>query len=281
MKFSTGFRMLWWLLLVAGLIVLLSFRAKAFVEATTTPFDIVLFLILCALLAAPLFTEISFFGISLKHEFEQLKDKMEGAIDTLRADIKNSIDIRTQFSPHVYVNPPPDAALPTIEERVKGAVASALREMNVTLPAERSEVSVPEQTQYLFSVRYHIEKEMRRIWKQRVLDESEARRPVPMFRMAQALVGVGLLPEKLGHALREVYSICSPAIHGEPTSNAQVAFVRDVAPQVIDALRTIQGKDCQPSPALYVLPAAGKTKVRRNVGSNGGKYGSGYSQGSP
>ena len=240
MKFSNGFRILWWFLILAGLIYLASLRAQAFVDGTTTPLDIFLFLILCAFFMAPLFREISLFGISLKQEFDQLKNKVDGVGESLRAEIKNSVDIRNQFSPHFYVNPPPDAALPLIESKIKGAVADALREMNATLPAERHELSIPEHTQYLFSVRYQIEKEMRRIWKQRLMDDPASRRPVPIFRMVQELASAGLLPDKLAHALREVYSICSPAIHGEATSAAQVEFVRDVAPQLIGALRTIQ-----------------------------------------
>jgi hypothetical protein len=39
--------------------------------------------------------------------------------------------------------------------------------------------------------------------------------------------------------IREVYSVCSPAIHGEPITEAQVSFVRDVAPELIAALRAI------------------------------------------
>jgi len=240
MKFSNGFRILWWFLILAGLIVLASFRAQAFVDGATSPIDIFLFLILCAFLMAPLFHEISLFGISLKQEFDQLKNKVDGVVESLRAEIKNSIDIRNQFSPHFYVNPPPDAALPLIESKIKGAVADALREMNAPIPVERDVLSIPDNAHYLFSVRYQIEKEMRRLWKQRLMDDTTSRRPIPIFRMAQELASAGILPDKLANALREVYSICTPAIHGESTSDAQVSFVQDVAPQLIGALRTIQ-----------------------------------------
>ncbi len=43
----------------------------------------------------------------------------------------------------------------------------------------------------------------------------------------------------IAHAIREVYAICSPAIHGEPVSDAQVAFAEDVGPELVAALKAI------------------------------------------
>jgi prophage antirepressor-like protein len=49
-----------------------------------------------------------------------------------------------------------------------------------------------------------------------------------------------LLEPSLGNVIREAYAVCSPAIHGEPATEAQVEFVKDVGPQLAAALRTIQ-----------------------------------------
>jgi len=49
-----------------------------------------------------------------------------------------------------------------------------------------------------------------------------------------------LLHPNIANAIREVYSVCSPAIHGEPVTVAQVNFVRDVTPQIIEALTEIE-----------------------------------------
>jgi hypothetical protein len=45
---------------------------------------------------------------------------------------------------------------------------------------------------------------------------------------------------RLDHAIREVYAVCSPAIHGEPVTQAQIDFVKDVGPELIAALRSIE-----------------------------------------
>jgi hypothetical protein len=37
-----------------------------------------------------------------------------------------------------------------------------------------------------------------------------------------------------------VYSVCTPAIHGEDATPEQVRFVRDVAPGILAALRETQ-----------------------------------------
>ena len=47
-------------------------------------------------------------------------------------------------------------------------------------------------------------------------------------------------------AIRDVDSICSHAIHGEDVTPAQVAFVRDVTPELLEALRAIMRR---PKPA--------------------------------
>ena len=48
-----------------------------------------------------------------------------------------------------------------------------------------------------------------------------------------------LIAPQMGNAIREVYSVCSPAIHGEEVSSAQVDFVRNTAPELIPALEVI------------------------------------------
>lgn len=60
--------------------------------------------------------------------------------------------------------------------------------------------------------------------------------------MARALAEEGFLDPDLVHAIREVYSVASAAIHGEPVSEAKVDFVRDVEGQLLSALRTLPPK---------------------------------------
>lgn len=49
-----------------------------------------------------------------------------------------------------------------------------------------------------------------------------------------------MISPNLAHAVREVYSVCSAAIHGEDVSDNQVQFVRDVAPELLAALEAVR-----------------------------------------
>jgi len=97
---------------------------------------------------------------------------------------------------------------------------------------------VTDDVQYLFAVRLNLEKELRRVFESRLGQQPE-NRPIPLARMIGPLVETDIVEPRLAHAVREVYSVCSPAIHGSDVTAAQVAFVKDVAPGLVSALRTI------------------------------------------
>jgi hypothetical protein len=91
---------------------------------------------------------------------------------------------------------------------------------------------------YLFKIRYQIERELRRIWDRR-MEANVFRRPRSVAEMATILESEGFIESRVVNVLRQVYSIPSPAIHGERVSQANVAFVRDVAPKLIATLRAL------------------------------------------
>jgi hypothetical protein len=66
------------------------------------------------------------------------------------------------------------------------------------------------------------------------------RRPLPFNQLSEILVKQELLHPSIANAIREIYSVCSPAIHGEPFTPAQVDFVREVAPEVVGALDEVE-----------------------------------------
>ena len=99
--------------------------------------------------------------------------------------------------------------------------------------------AVPAETQFLFSVRYGLDKEIRRIAEKRLLGAR-----APTYRVVSELVKSEQISPALGNAMTDVYRVCSPAIHGDSPTEAQVAFVRQVAPQLIAALKAI---DAEPS----------------------------------
>lgn len=58
--------------------------------------------------------------------------------------------------------------------------------------------------------------------------------------MAKILVDSGALSPELGRAIWQVSAVCTKAVHADPISPAQVKFVRDVAPELVSALRAIK-----------------------------------------
>jgi hypothetical protein len=100
----------------------------------------------------------------------------------------------------------------------------------------------PEDVALLFSARYNIEKELRRIAEGRGVFSGLAslhHRNLPIGRLAKMLADSDVIDPRLSDAIREVYAVCSPAIHGESVSQPQVSFVKDVAPGLIAALRAV------------------------------------------
>jgi hypothetical protein len=158
----------------------------------------------------------------------------------LRSEVRNAVDIRSTFNPQITIPMPvSDARLPELEGKIREAVSEALsahglKTENVTHVA----IDVPEDVSFLFTTRYAVEKELRRIASGRL--QVSNFRPLSVFRLSRTLVDAGVIESRLEHAIREVYAVCSPAIHGESVTQAQMNFVRDVGPDLIAALRSIE-----------------------------------------
>ncbi|KKO65351.1 hypothetical protein VM94_00886 [Janthinobacterium sp. KBS0711] len=239
MKIPNWLKIVWWLILSGGLTLFLYARLPDLLTGKAAAADVAVFGIWMALLFAPIFSEVTLLGVTLKNEIEELEEKITTQIGDVRTDIRNAIDVRTTVSPVFNMPAPPtDAQLPALEVQVKAAVAAAISEHKLqAAPAENSQIS--DDIVFLFQTRYGIEKELRRL--AAVIGyELPPRRVVPLLSLTSVLVNHGVLDSKLGAAIREVTSICSPAIHGESVTDAQVAFVRDVAPGLLTAL---QNKD--------------------------------------
>lgn len=240
MQFPNWLKIVWWIVLVGTLTFFMRERLTDLLIGKAVAADIAVFGVWMALLLAPLFSEVTLLGVTLKNEIEKLKGNIASQLAEVRFDIRNAVDIRTTVSPTFHLpSPPADAQLPAIEAQVKAAVAAAFAEHGRPASSSVAEIVVSDDVAYLFATRYHIESELRRIGKSREISVS-SRRMVPAHTASRFLVESGLLDPKLGNAIREVYSVCSPAIHGEVVSDAQVAFVRDVGPELISALRAIE-----------------------------------------
>ena len=115
---------------------------------------------------------------------------------------------------------------------------NAMDQYGIQRTSVQPEVSVSETENYLFGVRHNIERELRRIYTQRFPDDNR-RRYTSVISISRVLTNYEVLNPDLANAIREVYRACSAAIHGEEVTEAQVGFVRDVAPELLSTLRAI------------------------------------------
>lgn len=246
MDFSKTFKQIWWLILIVTIGVFLHDRYSLLIDGKAVPADIVVFLTWIALCIAPLFKEIELPGIKLKQEVEKLKKEVKEEITALRNDISNNIEIKSNVSPNFWLNvPPPDSQLPDIETRIEKAIKDTLAVYGVQ-PANQeqpdSDISVSGDIRFLFDTRYNIEKELR-VLALPLEDDPNQRRAMPISRMIWHLVRQEVLPSDMAGAIREIYSVCSAAMHGENVSESQIQFVRRTAPELITALRAISRRN--------------------------------------
>lgn len=238
MKLPNWFKIVWWLLLLIGVGLLLTMRISAIAAGQGGAIDALLLVLWVALFLAPVYQEVDILGLKLKQEVREVKD----AVEDLRAEIRNSVDVRAQINPTFnFPTPPPDSQLPALEIRLRKVLEDVLQSHGreqVAVDASKDDVS--NDVLMLFNARYQVEKEVRRIWENRVASESRERRNMPVYQMLRTLSSEGHLDSRIVGVIREVYAVSSPAIHGEPVTQAQVAFVKDVTPQLISTLRAIE-----------------------------------------
>lgn len=240
MKFPNWLRILWWLLITSLLSAFLVARLPDFLIGKNSAGDVLALAIWTALMLAPLFSEVSLLGITLKQEIEELKTSVSNQIGEIKTEIRSAVDVRTTLSQQFNIPAPvTDAQLPELEQRVKAAVLNALSAHGISEKSASAIPPVSSDVNFLFSTRYNIERELRRIASGREVVLLE-RRPLASMQLVRWLVELELINPSLASAIREVYAVCSPAIHGETVSDAKISFVRDVGPQLISALRSIQ-----------------------------------------
>lgn len=235
MKLPNWAKILYWILLSLGLTFVLYIRSQAIVEGRATAFDLVAFVVWVALLLLPLFAEISLWGMTLKAHIDEAKKEINEGIAAIQNEIKN--EVRTIISPNFYPPAPADSQLPKIEELVGEAVRNALQSSGASDAPIPTAEAIDGRVELLLTTRYQIERELRRIAKEQGLEAVVRGRPLHI--LLRALSDSAALDNELADAIRRVYSVCSPAVHGEDVSEAQVSFVRDVAPKLVSALRNL------------------------------------------
>lgn len=238
MRIPNWAKIIWWSLLTGLLTYLLSYRYDDLLIGKSNVLDIFVFLIWIGLLLAPIFAEVDLFGVRFKKEIEELKSTLIQQILDLKAVLLNSINVTTSIYPQFNFASPPDSQLPEMEERFRRILHEYMSSQGIQTPEQFGNiVRVPDNVQFLFSVRYQLESELRRIWEQRFRQSN--RRFVTINQIITALIHSELIDHGLAGIIREVYSMCSPAIHGGEVSENQVNFMRDIAPNLLATLRAL------------------------------------------
>jgi hypothetical protein len=140
-KLPNWFKIVWWLLLMAMLSVYLAVRLESVRDGVYTAFDLAVLAVWTALAFAPLFSEFEVGSLKLKMKLEEVKDHVDDRVERLRAEIRNSVDFRTQISPQFFMpHPPPDSRLPSIEEKMSSrsiptSVSSLLFDTGLSVPS--------------------------------------------------------------------------------------------------------------------------------------------------
>jgi hypothetical protein len=239
LKLPNWFRVIWWIILLTILSRILYERYSDIIAGKSTSLDIVALIIWIALALVPIFQEVNLFGLKLKQEINSLKDEVRQQINNLQTEIRTNI--RAEISPQfTFPVPPPDSQLPDLEKRIHLVIQDALKEHGIRETApEFMGLSVEKDIQYLFATRYNIERELSRIRDSRIGPQA-IRIFVPISQLIHTLIQAEVIEPQFGNIIKNVYAVCSPAIHGETVTDSQIKFVKDVAPKLISALRSIK-----------------------------------------
>jgi hypothetical protein len=121
----------------------------------------------------------------------------------------------------------------------KNIIKKTLDELGIKkTEIKEAHFNITENVNYLFAVRYSMEKELRRIASKFLEDD----RPRLVMAILPRFVELGLLTPTQHKAIRNLYSISSPAIHGDDNklTVAEIEFVKQIAPGLIEELKKIE-----------------------------------------
>lgn len=244
MEFTRNFKAFWWAVLVFSIGYYLFGRYEKIQAGDPTWFDALAFVVWVTLAIGPFFKEMEIFGFKFKQEVERLKEHVTSELASIRTTIQTTSDNRQTMSPQFLFGypPPPDSQLSNIQEQIKTAIHSAMSNFGVPTASPQAQIIDTPTTDIdlLFRARLGIEKELRKI--QQFISQGVVRRTEPVSRLVETLIRNELISSEIGHAIREIYSVCSPAIHGEAVTAAQVNFVKNTAPELILALKAISDR---------------------------------------
>jgi hypothetical protein len=221
----------WWIAvtITTGFLTVLHFDSL-FAEKVPAV-SVFLLVVLVALCLVPLASSIELPGLKLKAELKEVKEELS----------KLSIAVRTNQEVHSVVSPnftfggvPSDASLKQIEDRIQSIVKQELARKSSAPTVVIDDIkSVDADTEYLFKVRYNLENTLRFL-AQPYFEPSS--RFLPINKILELLRTHEIISSQVAGAIKEIYSICSPAVHGEKVSTSQLRFVKGTAPGIMAVL---------------------------------------------
>jgi ABC-type transport system involved in multi-copper enzyme maturation permease subunit len=99
MQLPSWLRILWWLSLSLLLSAFLYSRHAALFAGTASLLDLVAFIVWIALLLAPLFSEVSFLGLTIKQQLNDLKQHVASEV----ASIKTTLDVKNTLNQQITI----------------------------------------------------------------------------------------------------------------------------------------------------------------------------------
>jgi hypothetical protein len=227
---------IWWGFLLLIFSTYLIFNEARIFKNNLTQIDYIILIIWFILLLLPLLSEIDIAGIKIKKEIDSLKTEIKEQIITLRSDIHNSTNIHTNF--YSGTPPPPsDEKLKQMEDKFSALVESVNEKLDTGKDDDLT--NIPERNKYLFGVRFSLERELRRIQKERS-DVNNFNRPNSLSQIARNLQRNELIDNKIASLILSVNSICNIALHtDENISDEQFSFAKKFFPVIMDSLKEL------------------------------------------
>lgn len=240
-----------WTIIIVGGFFFLNKRYTS-VNGSFTSVDMIILLFWIALLLMPFFQEINFYGLKLKKEIDELRfDVDKQFIDlsrqfiSLRSEINNSNENHSQLTNTVVIPPLSDSQLSKREEIDRRILEETLEAWGIKKPSNESELTkAPDDVLYLFSVRYQIETELKRIVNEispisHEISLNNNVRHRPTSKMVDYLARLAYIDSSVASIIMQIHGITSRAIHGEEISKGQFNFVHGTAPDLIAILKGI------------------------------------------
>ncbi|MBU8589212.1 hypothetical protein KM925_25290 [Priestia megaterium] len=232
MQISNKFKIVWWAVLLLSLISLIYKRFDYITTDQIKPFDYIIFTLFIVLAILPFFSEMSMFGFKLKKEIKEEIKEVTNGIQDIRHLINNISNSNT-----IYLSSQPtldDKQLEDLKKRlnIKDGISSSPTPENI----ENLYLKDKEYLISLFAIRYILEQEVKRIFR-----NNQSEEPLAVFstRVLSRLTDLGIMDLNTYRAVREVFTISSAAMHGKELDKTQIDFALSAGAKLIEDLKNI------------------------------------------